>query len=171
MPNVSRIIKSFNNKTLKNTESSINEEEQLCSCRDKTSCPLQNKCLQRCIVYEATLKTGNEVFTYIGISEPPFKTRFYNHMNAFLYDKHRNNTELSKKVWELKDRNKTFEIAWKVAKKAAPYRIGGGKCDLCLTEKLLIATNESQNLLNKRSELISKCRHINKFLLKNVKVV
>ena len=41
---------------------------------------------------------------------------------------------------------------------------------LCLYEKLLIATYPNQEeLLNKRSELVSKCRHENKFLLKNFK--
>ena len=40
------------------------------------------------------------------------------------------------------------------------------RCILCLGEKMAIITfPEQQKLLNKRSELISKCRHENKFLL------
>ena len=41
-------------------------------------------------------------------------------------------------------------------------------CDLCLTEKLMIIKSNSNNLLNKRSELISKCRRESKFYLKNI---
>ena len=38
----------------------------------------------------------------------------------------------------------------------------------CLIEKLQIINVKSESLLNKRSELISKCRHKNKFWQKNV---
>ena len=41
---------------------------------------------------------------------------------------------------------------------------------LCLTEKMFILQADKKNLLNKRSKLVSKCRHINKFLLKNVRL-
>ena len=39
-------------------------------------------------------------------------------------------------------------------------------CNLCLSEKAFIIRNlDNVNMLNKRSEFISKCRHINKRLL------
>ena len=45
-------------------------------------------------------------------------------------------------------------------------------CQLCLTEKLwIIKFLNNKDLLNKKSELIIKCRHLNKFLLANVKKV
>ena len=47
-----------------------------------------------------------------------------------------------------------------------PYICGTRKCDLCLCEKLLIARANSATLLNNRDELVSKCRHMNKFTLK-----
>ena len=41
-----------------------------------------------------------------------------------------------------------------------------------LTEKVLIATYENpEELLNKRLELMTKCRHNNKFLLSNYKFI
>ena len=44
------------------------------------------------------------------------------------------------------------------------------KYSLCLSEKLLIIRNLGNvNMLNKKSEFISKCRHINKRLLIKVK--
>ena len=49
---------------------------------------------------------------------------------------------------------------------AIRYTCGSKRCDLCLTEKLLIAKTDPKTLLNKKSEKISKCRHGNKFTLK-----
>ena len=52
---------------------------------------------------------------------------------------------------------------------ATSYKCGARRCDLCLTEKYVIAHADQEHLLNKRTESISKCRHRNKFLIKNVK--
>ena len=42
------------------------------------------------------------------------------------------------------------------------------RCSSCLHEKLAIITYPyPDELLNRRSELVTKCRHENKFLLKN----
>ena len=44
------------------------------------------------------------------------------------------------------------------------------KCNLCLSEKAcLIRILDDVNMLNKRSEFISKCQHINRLLLNRVK--
>ena len=40
------------------------------------------------------------------------------------------------------------------------------RCSSCQYEKLEIALHKEDNLLNKRSEVISKCRHRNKYKLK-----
>ena len=50
--------------------------------------------------------------------------------------------------------------------KSHKYVCGSRKCDLCICEKLLIARGDPYVLLNKRDELVSKCRHRNKFTLK-----
>ena len=38
---------------------------------------------------------------------------------------------------------------------------------LCLNEKLAIALHKQDNILNKRTEIISKCRNSNKYNLAN----
>ena len=43
------------------------------------------------------------------------------------------------------------------------------RCDLCLIEKLKIMREDPELLLNKRSELGSKCHHKSKFILANIK--
>ena len=53
--------------------------------------------------------------------------------------------------------------------KAIPYKCGSQNCDLSLDEKVAIARYKGNGLLNKRTELLSKCRHRNKFIIANVK--
>ena len=79
---------------------------------------------------------------------------------------HEKKIELSKYVWKLKDKGEDFIIKWSIAAKAFRYICGSKRCDLRLTEKLLIAKADPRTLLNKRSEILSKCRHRNKFALK-----
>ena len=78
-------------------------------------------------------------------------------------------TELSKLLWSLKDKNKQYTLKWRIKTKAVAYKCGSRKCDLCLAEKVAIARYKGVGLLNKRNELLSKCRHKNKFLIANVK--
>jgi len=48
-------------------------------------------------------------------------------------------------------------------KMAKPYAGGENRCQLYLLEKLAILQADLDTLFNKRSELIAKCRHTNKF--------
>ena len=78
-----------------------------------------------------------------------------------------NTTTLSSYVWEVKTKqNETLgnsSISTSILKSTK-------RCMLRLYEKLLIASYPNpEELLNKRSELVSKCRNANKFLLKNFK--
>ena len=67
--------------------------------------------------------------------------------------------------WKIQ--SKSFE---KISDFARPHVDDSKACSLCLNEKFHIITSKKK-LLNKRSELVSTCRHVNKFLLKNYKVV
>ena len=57
-----------------------------------------------------------------------------------------------------------------IAKKVPTYSNISKRCLLCLHEKLeIINYSQPEELLNERSELISRCRHANKFLLRSYK--
>ena len=142
------------------------ENKKRCNCRVKKECPLNGDCQQSAVVYKATLHTEDEKkekHIYIGLPELTFKDRYDQHTYTFRTLGKRKATELSKKVWELKDAQIPHKITWEVIQRGHPYRGGAKTCDLCLTEKLLILTNKDKNMLNTRRELISKCRHRNKF--------
>ena len=81
---------------------------------------------------------------------------------------HENDTKLSKYIWNLKDENKDFDIKWCVLKKSSGYSIMSKSCGLGLLEKLVICNfKEKDKLLNKRLDIVSKCRHENKYMLIN----
>ena len=53
---------------------------------------------------------------------------------------------------------------------AKPYQNGSKRCNLCLTEKYHFLTSLI-NLIDEKSELVSKCRHENKFHLVSYKAI
>ena len=169
MPNIDTIIKSHNTHTLGKDKEQNDPNIRSCNCRNRDTCPLQGNCLAKNVVYTAEVKTPDTSRTYIGLSEPSFKLRYANHLQSFRHERHENSTELSKHVWNLKRSNTPYTIRWKIARRAHPYSSESKRCDLCLTEKLLIMTADKRTLLNKRPELVSKCRHENKFYLSKFK--
>ena len=163
MPNISHIISGVNKKKL-----SPPGHNKPCNCRVKPSCPLNGDCQVQCIVYEAEVKAdGEDSKIYTGLSEPPFKVRFANHQTSMKHRKYENSTELSKCVWQLRDSGKEHQVAWRVVEKSRAYSTTLKTCNLCTAEKYRIITSDQSKTLNKRSELVSKCRHRNKFLLSN----
>ena len=98
-----------------------------------------------------------------------FKERYNNHTRDFRHKKYMKCNELSKYIWNLKNQGITPIIKWRIVKKVNG-KVSRNYCTLCLTKKFFIINFlDDCNLLNKRSELISKRRHQNKLLLSNVK--
>ena len=162
MPNFQNTIDSHNHNIIANKP-----EDKTCNCRNKTECPLQGKCRSTNTIYKATVSTDNSSESYIGATENEFKTRLANHKQSFKKETLRNATELSKHIWNLKDKNINYEIKWAILDRANPYSTKSKRCNLCTTEKYHILFNKSASL-NKRSEIINTCRHSTKFLLKQV---
>ena len=73
------------------------------------------------------------------------------------HEKYKNETQLSKYIWDLKESGTQFTLSWNIEKKSNLNLRKSGLCNLCLDEKYTIITDKQA--LNKRSELISKCRH------------
>ncbi len=99
-----------------------------------------------------------------------FKERYRNHIKSFNHKRYSNDTELSKYIWKLKDNKQDFDITWSVLKQSISYTGGSKRCNLCLEEKLCILKDKNkQNLLNKKSEIVSTCNHRKKTLNKQSK--
>ena len=163
MKNMNSIKCRYNRNMLNPKQTSFG-----CNCRKEDKCPLNGKCLTPKVVYRAdvTNKTNNGQKKFFGLAETTFKERCNNHKWEVKHIKCQNNTELTKYIWNLKNNNIKYTIKWKII-----YKVYGNAnlamCKLRLMEKLWIINHITDtNILDKKSELINKCRHLNKLLLK-----
>ena len=105
---------------------------------------------------------------YFGASDTTFKERHCNHIRHFNHERYSKCTELSKYIWQLKRNKEIPSIGWKTVRKV----FCDGKSNYCLLnlkEKCFIINYPHEdNLLKKRSELISKCRLENESMLANI---
>ena len=78
-------------------------------------------------------------------------------------------SELAKYVWKLKKKGLKPIVKWKILMKARPYSKGSRYCDLCLSEKTIIAIADKRSL-NKRKEMLHKCTHMTPFKLSSIPI-
>ena len=157
-------------KKILNNANPTNQERK-CNCRNTLECPLNQNCLSKSIVYQAiiTRQDNNKSESYVGLCETTFKARYSNHKASFNHADKKNQTELRKYVWSLKENNINFNIKWKTIASCRAYSNTTKKCNLCLTEKYYILCHPELSSLNKRNELASQCRHMRSYLLESCK--
>ena len=144
-------------------------------CNEHVTAELQKvvlwmvNCLHQWMVSKAEVSTNTNYKNQFGTSEGEFKSRYKNHTQSFRNISRINDTELSKYLWTLKANGTVYHLKWSIKSYASRQKCGTRRCDLCLTEKMIIALADLKVLLNKRTELTSKCLHRNKFILNSVK--
>ena len=163
------VVVSKTEKSSRRLRTRQSQRKKNCNCRKKKDCPLKNNCLTSSVIYNANVTTESDAagMNYIGLTEGTFKQRYTQHKLSFRNRNYSNSTELSKHIWTLKDSNTNYKIDWSILATAPAYSNKRKRCHLCLTEKLYLIKAKKPTLLNKRTELISKCRHENKFYLAN----
>ena len=168
MPSMAAHIKAHNRKVFQEINPT-DAPDHTCNCKNDDICPLAGDCLQKAVVYQSDVTPDSEESQYyIGVTEPTFKTRWHDHNSSFRNEKYRHKSKLSTFVWKLKEQGKNYNLKWSILKKSTPYRVGSKRCNLCLWEKYFIIKGDN-NMINKKDELLGKCRHTQKFLLKNFK--
>ena len=118
MPNMKSIISSHNKHVLSNANAPTPQPDT-CNCRKKSDCPLEGKCLQTNVIYQATVTTETATETYVGLATN-FKERYRNHKTSFRHSKRRNETELSKYVWNLQNKKNRFRLNGKFLRNVNP---------------------------------------------------
>ena len=137
-----------------------------CNCRGGSKkCPLGGFCQEEEIVYKAEVKTDDKSHSYIGLTATTFKERYANHTSSFNNISKQYSTNLSKYIWDLKEKKKKFEISWAKVGKAQAYNPISKYCRLCILEKTMILNADKRTSLNRRTELMNKCPQTRKFLL------
>ena len=155
-----KIISSKNAKILNTTENPLKN----CNCRKDTLCPLQGRCLDKNVVYNATVTQQDETQNnYVGLASTEFKARLAVHKTSFK-DSEKCQTSLSKHIYELKIKNVEHNVTWKVIDQGAPFSPVSNVCNLCTKEKYQILFSKIP-LLNSRNEIYSHCRHKQSVLL------
>ena len=165
MPNMKTKINIHNKQVLRENK----PNSRKCNCIKKETCPMNGSCLEENILYIGNINCEDNSYRthrYKGICETTFKKRYSNHKKSFNVIRYKHDTTLSTEFWKIK--NKNPKVTWKIKSKHSPYNPESNRCNLCLNEKLAILEDEDEFLLNKRSEIISKCRHENKFMLKTL---
>ena len=106
---------------------------------------------------------------YSSIPDAPFKERFENHKTSSRHRSRLTASDMSKYYWKLVENSAVATIKFSIAK-SVKRNASISNCKLRLSEKVFIIRNlDGVNFLNKRSEFISKSRHINKRLFNRVR--
>jgi hypothetical protein len=159
LENMGKIVKKHNQQILQEPDPT----ERSCNCirAERDNCPLDGKCYLPNVVYNAHVSTedGNPTKVYKGTSKPPWKNRLATHKRSFI-NRDYNPTCLSEHIWNLKEKGINYNIKWTLERRTSGYSSVSKSCSLCLTEKFLIAEHKNKDtLINKRNELVNKCRH------------
>ena len=97
-PDMNAIISRHNKKILSNDETT--ESNKTCNCRKQRNrpleCPLDGRCLEKAIIYKATVTTSESSKFYIDATEQSFKKRYPEHKDSFSQRKFSTVTRLSK---------------------------------------------------------------------------
>ena len=172
--NISQIINSHNNKLINKfhnqvNNNNINSKKIECNCKSQSDCPMNGLCSLDNVVYQAIIYPKEDISDkkyYIGVSSTNFKIRYGNHKYSFSHEHQKNQTALSKHYWGLKNKGLTPDIQWSILKRSSTPKSFDSRCNLCLEEKIhILLFPEPKILLNKRNELIARCRHRAKFKL------
>ena len=165
LPNIKSIINAHNRKVLYPSPAI---SRRTCNCINTSQCPLQQRCLSNNILYKANitpLGENLETKVYYGICETTFQLRYANHKKLFSHRNRKSDTELSNEFWRIKDKKRNANITWKILGRHQAYNTGSKRCSLCLNEKLKIVLHKDNKMLNRRTEILDKCRHKNKYAL------
>ena len=71
---------------------------------------MSGNCQNKCIVYRAEVKTSDTKKYYYGVCETTFKKRYSNHLKSFKTAKYKNETALSKYIWQLNEKKNNMKL-------------------------------------------------------------
>ena len=122
-------------------------------------CPLGGHCDTQNVLYRAEVTNIPVPLHYYGATSTKFISRWRVHQQSLLHRNCTTGTALSTKVWELRDTGQKPEVKFHLVKTARSAMAQVDRCNLCIEEKKLILYDKSNNLINTREEIFSRCRH------------
>ena len=166
-PNVKQFISAHNKKVIARHEGRAEPTFHGCNCNGGVEeCPLSGNCLKPGVVYKATLDMEGESKYYVGQTKNSFKSRWRIHDSDT--NRGRRRCRLSTYIIDQKTKGKEpRSLKWEVLTAAKQRKRGDKHCHLCLSEKAFIARGDEQHMLNKRSDIMERCRHKDELMLSN----
>jgi hypothetical protein len=158
LPNMKTIISRHNKGVLRKSIEASQIEQRTCDCSRNRTCPLNGRCLQRNVVYKATVNSEKGTAEYVGSTCDLFKRRYLQHLSDIRLEKSKKCT-LVKYICELKKEGIDYDLVWKILHKGPPGHNAGRSCTVCNLERMAIANADREKSLNRRSELVAKCPH------------
>ena len=106
---------------------------------------------------------GNVDKVYLATTEENFKKHYHDYTTSFRNKRYKND----KYIWEIKEKHQENpSLKWSIVKRVPAYSN--------IAKKFLLYVHKNyphpEELLNKRSELVSKYRHAKKYLVNKCKV-
>ena len=162
MPSMGKIITGHNKKILQGVE-----PIPPCNCT-VYDCVVDGQCQEKGIMYKVQIKEteGGNVESYVGLTERSFKDRLTKHRTSINREGYHRNS-FSNHIWDLKRRQKNFELTWRILAKAQPYSPAKKYCNLCIKEISYIMYRKDLASLNKKNEFFGFCLHRSKYILEN----
>ena len=161
LPNIKSIMNAHNRKIL---YPSPTIGKRTCNYINISQCPLEQRCLSNNILYQANITPfgeNSETKVYYGICETTFKLRYANHKKSFNHRNRKSDSELSNEFWRIKDNKYSANITWDILGRHQAYNTSSKICSPCLNGKLKTALHRNNNMVNKQTEILNKCRHKN----------
>ena len=95
-----------------------------------------------------------------------FKLRWGEHKTHFKKNPGKQNRtaydpSLYTHIWDLQDKGEAYNIQWEIIDRGRTFSPVTMKCMICLKEKFHILYSDLDTL-NKRDEIYSRCRHLDK---------
>ena len=140
-----------------------NPDTGYCNCRNKEECPLGGCCNLRNVIYQACIspmeqqRDGGRV--YIGISTGNWKQNGTT-KNIHFPTQNLDTRLLYQNIFgAFRIRGYLHKLSGKIIRHSSTTNSFNGRCNLCLDEKISIINFKNRKLLlNKRNELVFKCR-------------
>ena len=107
----------------------------------------------------------NETKVYIGLTDHRFKQRYSNHMQSIRHEKYGNSTELFEICLVIEESRQGIQNHLVNKPKSTSLLQHNKAVQPFPNQKLSIINADKPTTLNKTLELVSKCRHENKYYL------
>ena len=121
-------------------ETRARNREKMQLPKKKHRVPAGRRMLRKRNDNQATVKCEGKEEMYVGLTATDFKDRLANHKSSFKTKSESSATELSKYVWQLKEKNLNYSMKWNISSRApqTQYNNKAKRCNLCLAEKYYI---------------------------------